>query len=73
MIGWQRKMEKTMKLVIILMNCSVKKKKLILTEVKECLEEEQQSKELEDNVNWQQRYWPRKQLTHNRNVTLTVY
>ena len=51
MIGWQRKMEKTMKLVIILMNCSVKKKKLILTQVKECLEEEQQSKELEDNVN----------------------
>ena len=54
MIGWQRKMEKTMKLVIIVMNCSVKKKKLILTQVKECLEEEQQSKELEDNVNWQQ-------------------
>ena len=43
-----------MKLVIIVMNCSVKKKKLILTQVKECLEEEQQSKELEDNVNWQQ-------------------
>ena len=51
MIGWQRKMVKTMKLVIILMNCLVKKKKLILTQVKECLEEEQQSKELEDNVN----------------------
>ena len=29
----------------------------------ECLEEEQQSKEPENNVNWQQRYGPRKQLT----------
>ena len=35
---------------------------------KECLEEEQQSDEPEDNVNQQQRYRPRKQLTHNRNV-----
>ena len=34
----------------------------------ECLEEEQQSDEPEDNVNQQQRYRPRKQLTHNRNV-----
>ena len=30
MIGWQRKIVKTMKLLIILMNC-VKKKKLILS------------------------------------------
>ena len=34
----------------------------------ECLEEEQQSEEPEDNVNRQQRYGPRKQLTCNRNV-----
>ena len=34
----------------------------------ECLEEEQQSEEPEDNVNRQQRYGPRKQLTRNRNV-----
>ena len=34
----------------------------------ECLKEEQQSQEAEDNVNWQQRYRPRKQLTRNRNV-----
>ena len=34
----------------------------------ECLEEEQQSKELGDNVNRQQRYGPRKQLTRSRNV-----
>ena len=33
-IGWQRKMVKTMKLVIILMNYVVKKKKLILTQVR---------------------------------------
>ena len=33
-----------------------------------CLKEEQQSQEAEDNVNWQQRYQPRKQLTRNRNV-----
>ena len=58
MIGWQRKIVKTMKLVIILMNC-VKKKKLILNTLREeCLEEEQQSGEHEDNVNWQQRYGP---------------
>ena len=31
------------------------------------LKEEQQSEELEDNVNWQQRYGPGKQLTRNRN------
>ena len=31
----------------------------------EWLEEEQQSKEPENNVNWQQRYGPRKQLTCN--------
>ena len=34
----------------------------------ECLEEEQQSQEPEENVNRQQRYRPRKQLTRNRNV-----
>ena len=34
----------------------------------ECLEEEQQSEEPEDNVNRQQRYGPRKQLTRNRNI-----
>ena len=34
----------------------------------ECLEEEQQSEEPEDNVNRQQRYGPRKQLTRSRNV-----
>ena len=34
----------------------------------ECLEEEQQSEEPEDNVNRQQRYGLRKQVTHNRNV-----
>ena len=34
----------------------------------ECLEEEQQSEEPEDNVNRQQRYGPRKQLTRNRKV-----
>ena len=34
----------------------------------ECLEEEQQSEEPEDNVNRQQRYGPRKQLTCSRNV-----
>ena len=34
MIDWQKKMVKTMKLVIILMNCAVKKKKLIPTQVK---------------------------------------
>ena len=34
----------------------------------ECLEEEQQSEEPQDNVNRQQRYGPRKQLTRNRNV-----
>ena len=34
----------------------------------ECLEEEQQSEEPEDNVNQQQRYGPRKQLTRNRNI-----
>ena len=40
------------------MNC-VKKKKLILNTLREeCLEEEQQSGEHEDNVNWQQRYGP---------------
>ena len=35
---------------------------------KKCLEEEQQSEEPEDNVNRQQRYGPRKQLTRNRKV-----
>ena len=34
MINWKRKMVKTMKLVIILMNCVVKKKQLILTQVR---------------------------------------
>ena len=34
----------------------------------ECLKEEQQSEEPEDNVNWQQRYGPRKKLNRNRNV-----
>ena len=34
MIDWQRKMVKTMKMVIILMNSAVKKKKLILTQVR---------------------------------------
>ena len=34
----------------------------------ECLGEEQQCEEPEDNVNRQQRYGPRKQLTRNRNV-----
>ena len=34
----------------------------------ECLEEELQSGEPEDNVNQQQRYGPRKQLTRNRNI-----
>ena len=34
----------------------------------ECLEEEQQSEDPADNVNQQQRYWPRKELTRNRNV-----
>ena len=34
----------------------------------ECLEEEQQSEEPEDNVNRQQRYGPRKQLTRSRIV-----
>ena len=33
----------------------------------ECLEEEQQSEEPKDMVNWQQRYGPRKQLTRNGN------
>ena len=33
----------------------------------ECLEEEQQSEEPKDIVNWQQRYGPRKQLTRNGN------
>ena len=32
-----------------------------------CLEEEQESQETENNVDWQQRYGPRKQLTRNRN------
>ena len=32
-----------------------------------CLEEEKQSEEIENNVDWQQRYRPRKQLTRNRN------
>ena len=34
----------------------------------QCFEEEQQSGEPEDNINRQQRYWTRKQLTCNRNV-----
>ena len=34
MIGWQRKMVKTMKLVIILMDCAVSKKKLILIQAR---------------------------------------
>ena len=34
MIGWQRKMMKTMKLMIILMKCVVKKKKLTLTQAR---------------------------------------
>ena len=34
----------------------------------ECLKEEQQSEESEDNVNWQQRYGPRKKLNRNRNA-----
>ena len=40
----------------------------------ECLEEEQQSGEPEDNVNWQQRYGPRKQLTRIKTfMTWTVH
>ena len=39
-----------------------------------CLEEKQQSEEPEDNVNRQQRYRPRKQLTHSETfATLTVH
>ena len=39
----------------------------------EYLEEEQiLSEEPEDNVNWQQRYGPRKQLTPNQNIHDTV-
>ena len=34
----------------------------------ECVEEKQQSEEPEDNVNQQQRYGPRKQLTCSRNI-----
>ena len=34
----------------------------------ECLQEEEQSEEPEDNVNRQQRYGTREQLTRNRNV-----
>ena len=35
---------------------------------KECLKEEQPSEESEDNLNRQQRYGPRKQVTRNWNV-----
>ena len=35
---------------------------------KECLEEEQQSEESEDNLNRQQSYGPRKQVTRSWNV-----
>ena len=40
----------------------------------ECLQEEQQSEEPENNVNWQQTYRPRKQLTRiEMFTTLTVH
>ena len=50
------------------MNCLVKKKKLISNSIEEGLQEKQQPEESEDNVNQQQRYGPRKQLTCNRNM-----
>ena len=41
---------------------------IVSNQPEECLEGEKKSEEPEDNVNWQQRYGPRKQLTRNRNV-----